>query len=255
MTTVELETDFARRARRSLATAGYAARVVVGDGRAGWGDAAPYDRVIVTASAGEVYRPWLDQLVDGGLVEMPLSLSTGISYQVVATFERRGELLTSTTAMNGFFMPLRAQCRARAQKGLTSGTGHRARRALSACPSVARAAACSPRSRAPASSGCRVRAGGGRWPLCWGRLGPSPGSAPGLAASLGTSCSGGGAPVLLRCGRPLGRRRCHRGWRKRRHGYPRGWWRRAYPVLRRRKCAPAPSPLLGRVGPAPVPGP
>ena len=81
------------------------------------GDAAPYDRVIVTASAGEVYRPWLDQLVDGGLVEMPLSLSTGLSYQVVATFERRGELLTSTTAMNGFFMPLRGPVPGERQEG------------------------------------------------------------------------------------------------------------------------------------------
>ncbi len=107
VTTVDLETAFARRARRSLARAGYAARVVVGDGRAGWGHGAPYDRIIVTASADEVHRPWLDQLVDGGLIEMPLSLSKGLSYQVVATFERRGELLSSTTAMNGFFMPLR----------------------------------------------------------------------------------------------------------------------------------------------------
>ena len=107
MTTVDLEAAFARRARQSVAAAGYAARVVVGDGRAGWVQGAPYDRVIVTASAGEVYRPWLDQLVEGGLIEMPLRLARGLSYQVVATFERHGELLSSTTAMTGFFMPLR----------------------------------------------------------------------------------------------------------------------------------------------------
>jgi protein-L-isoaspartate(D-aspartate) O-methyltransferase len=108
VTTVDLETAFARRARQSLAAAGYAARVVVGDGRAGWVQGAPYDRVIVTASAGAVYRPWLDQLVEGGLIEMPLRLARGLSYQVVATFERQEELLSSTTAMTGFFMPLRA---------------------------------------------------------------------------------------------------------------------------------------------------
>ena len=108
VTTVDVEPAFARRARRSLVAAGYSVRVVVGDGRAGWAHGAPYDRIIVTASADQVHRPWLEQLVHGGLVEMPLGLAKGLSYQVVATFERRGEMLCSTTGMNGFFMPLRS---------------------------------------------------------------------------------------------------------------------------------------------------
>lgn len=107
VTTVDLEAAFARRARHSLATAGYAARVVVGDGRAGWEQAAPYDRVIVTASTGDVYRPWRDQLVDGGLLELPLRLPTALKYQLVTTFERHGEGLSSTGAIAGSFMPLR----------------------------------------------------------------------------------------------------------------------------------------------------
>ena len=117
VTTVDLETDFARRARRHLTAAGFAARVVAGDGRAGWAPEAPYDRIIVTASTGQVYQPWLDQLVDGGLVEMPLGLAKGLSYQVVATFERQGEVLRSTTAMNGFFMPLRGTAEGDGKKG------------------------------------------------------------------------------------------------------------------------------------------
>jgi hypothetical protein len=38
---------------------------------------------------------------------LPLRLSTSLKYQVVATFERQGELLRSTTTMAGSFMPLR----------------------------------------------------------------------------------------------------------------------------------------------------
>lgn len=54
-----------------------------------------------------MFRPWLDQLVEGGLVEVPLRLSKSLRYQVVATFERHSEKLSSTAAMAGSFMPLR----------------------------------------------------------------------------------------------------------------------------------------------------
>ena len=80
--------------------------MVAGDGRAGVAAAAPYDRIVVTASSPTVPRAWLDQLVDGGLLELPLRLSsTGL--QAVATLRRAGERLESVATVPGGFMPLR----------------------------------------------------------------------------------------------------------------------------------------------------
>jgi protein-L-isoaspartate(D-aspartate) O-methyltransferase len=69
---VELDPELAKRSRSALRRAGSRARVVVGDGHDGWAPQAPYDRIIVTASASEVPRAWLEQTVEGGLIEVPL---------------------------------------------------------------------------------------------------------------------------------------------------------------------------------------
>ncbi len=42
------------------------------DGSLGWSEAAPYDRILVTAGAPEVPGPLIDQLVDGGLLVLPM---------------------------------------------------------------------------------------------------------------------------------------------------------------------------------------
>ena len=44
----------------------------VGDGSLGWPDEAPFDRIIVTAAAPDVPRPLVDQLVDQGLLVIPV---------------------------------------------------------------------------------------------------------------------------------------------------------------------------------------
>ncbi len=68
---VELEPLTARGARRALA--GFApVKVVEGDGRQGFERGAPYDRIIVTASGAEVPSALFEQLVEGGLLELPL---------------------------------------------------------------------------------------------------------------------------------------------------------------------------------------
>ena len=41
------------------------------DGTVGWGEGAPFDRILVTAAAPEVPRPLLDQLVLGGILVLP----------------------------------------------------------------------------------------------------------------------------------------------------------------------------------------
>jgi protein-L-isoaspartate(D-aspartate) O-methyltransferase len=101
--TVDVDPELARAARQALD--GYGVRVVTGDGRAGWERGSPYDRIVATVSTGEVPRAWRDQLVEGGLLELPLALARG--EQVVATFRREGARLHSVALVPGGFMALR----------------------------------------------------------------------------------------------------------------------------------------------------
>jgi protein-L-isoaspartate(D-aspartate) O-methyltransferase len=100
---VDVDPELARSAREALR--GEGVRVVVGDGREGWSRGAPYDRIVATVAAGELPLAWRDQLVDGGLLELPLVLPRG--EQVVATFRRQGALLRSVALVPGGFMQLR----------------------------------------------------------------------------------------------------------------------------------------------------
>jgi hypothetical protein len=90
-----------------LVTADYSCRVVVGDGRKGWVKDAPFDRIIAAVASDQVPRAWRDQLVDGGLVQLPLRLTSAVLPQVVVTFRREGELLRSVAVLSGSFMVLR----------------------------------------------------------------------------------------------------------------------------------------------------
>ena len=77
VTSVEVDPGIARQARRHLAEGGHRVRVVVGDGRMGWPSAAPFDRIIATASSSYVPLAWRDQVTDGGLVVLPLGFGAG----------------------------------------------------------------------------------------------------------------------------------------------------------------------------------
>ena len=103
---VELDPATARRARRALAGVKSRARVVSGDGRDGWQRGAPYNRIIVTASTATVPLAWLEQLADGGLLELPLRL-LGQDGQAIVTLRKHGDTLRSEQLLPGGFMPLR----------------------------------------------------------------------------------------------------------------------------------------------------
>ncbi len=104
---VELDPATARGARRALASVKSGARVVRGDGRDGWPPGAPYDRIIVTASTPAVPAAWHEQLVDGGLLELPLRLARAGEAQVIVTLRKQGDALRSEALLPGGFMPLR----------------------------------------------------------------------------------------------------------------------------------------------------
>ncbi len=107
VTSIDIDAEIARSARRAVREAGAQVTVVAGDGRVGHGARAPYDRIIVTASAGELPRAWLEQLADAGRLVVPLRLDPERgAVQVIPAFERRGAALRSVGMTWGGFMPL-----------------------------------------------------------------------------------------------------------------------------------------------------
>lgn len=70
--TIEIVDKLADRARAVLHRLGYdKVRVRSGDGYQGWHDAAPFDRIIVTAAPPKVPQPLIDQLKPGGRLVVP----------------------------------------------------------------------------------------------------------------------------------------------------------------------------------------
>ena len=70
---VEIVEEFAGAAETRLQELGYRnVAVRVGDGSRGWGEAAPFDAIIVTAAATEVPQDLARQLKDGGRLVLPL---------------------------------------------------------------------------------------------------------------------------------------------------------------------------------------
>ncbi len=114
VTTIDIDDDLVAAARDHLRAAGYErVRVLLGDG---WhGDpsaeqAAPYDRIMVTARALDISRAWFDQLAYHGRLIVPLDIWAGVQYSVA--FERLrdsayGDCLVSRSSSACGFIPLR----------------------------------------------------------------------------------------------------------------------------------------------------
>jgi protein-L-isoaspartate(D-aspartate) O-methyltransferase len=103
---MDIDADTAALARNHLETAGFTVEVVCGDGYAGHAKGAPFDRIVATGSTGTISMAWRDQLVEGGLLEVPLQVAE-IGPLAIATFRRIGSRLESVAVVPGQFMPLR----------------------------------------------------------------------------------------------------------------------------------------------------
>lgn len=68
VTSVEVDSELAARARAALETAGYKPTVVTGDGLQGWPAGSPYDRLIATCAVRTVPPSWLSQVRPGGYI-------------------------------------------------------------------------------------------------------------------------------------------------------------------------------------------
>ncbi|MGH3897779.1 MAG: methyltransferase domain-containing protein [Pseudonocardiaceae bacterium] len=72
VTTIEIDSELAARARAALASAGYGdVTVLTGDGARGHPAGAPFDRVLSTVAAPQVPYAWVAQTRPGGLVITP----------------------------------------------------------------------------------------------------------------------------------------------------------------------------------------
>lgn len=75
----------------------------IGDGSIGWPEQAPFDRIILTASAPTRPDAILEQLKDGGIAVAPVDRETR---QVLVRYVREGDSITETDIMDVRFVPL-----------------------------------------------------------------------------------------------------------------------------------------------------
>lgn len=107
--TVEYDPDVARGARENLDRAGLAPTVIEGDGRAGWPDGAPYDRIIATCSLLEIPPAWLEQSAPGGIIVAPFGTEYGGEQIVRLAVNEDGTSASGGFTRSSAFMRLRQQ--------------------------------------------------------------------------------------------------------------------------------------------------
>jgi len=77
---------------------------MVGDGTKGWPDAAPFDKIIVTAAGEELPQALLDQLGPGGILVAPVGPQDGV--QKLRKYVRDGEKIVQRDLADVRFVPL-----------------------------------------------------------------------------------------------------------------------------------------------------
>jgi protein-L-isoaspartate(D-aspartate) O-methyltransferase len=106
------EEDIAELSAAFLAQEGYTTVTVrSGDGAAGVPEAAPFDRILVSAGAADISPAWVDQLDDEGRLVLPLChlgpLGPAVSGGVILTVEKVDAALTGRIASAAVLVPLR----------------------------------------------------------------------------------------------------------------------------------------------------
>ena len=100
---VERIPELAARARETLDGMGYTnVQIRAGDGYEGWPDHAPYDRVLGAAAADTVPPALVDQLVDGGILVIPV----GTFHQELRVIQKRGTKTEVLATLGVRFVPM-----------------------------------------------------------------------------------------------------------------------------------------------------
>jgi protein-L-isoaspartate(D-aspartate) O-methyltransferase len=108
--TIEIRKRLAEQAEKLLETSGYEnIEVKHGDGYYGWEKYAPFDAIIVTASANHIPPPLIRQLKEGGKLIIPLGSTLYFQVLTLAT-KKEGEL--EIRQMGGVaFVPMTGEVR------------------------------------------------------------------------------------------------------------------------------------------------
>ena len=101
--TIEIVPPLAERARATLSRLGYRnVHVRAGDGYKGWPEAAPFDRIIVTAAPDHIPQPLLDQLAVGGRMVIPV----GDTFQQMTIVTKTPQGVTEQRTIDVLFVPM-----------------------------------------------------------------------------------------------------------------------------------------------------
>jgi protein-L-isoaspartate(D-aspartate) O-methyltransferase len=94
----------AKKAQAILAELGYHnIKIKVGDGSLGWPEAAPFDRIIITAASPRIPLPLTEQLKENGKLVLPLGETFS---QVLTVVEKKKGKLESIGVCSCVFVPL-----------------------------------------------------------------------------------------------------------------------------------------------------
>lgn len=109
--TIEILEALGRSAAGTLESLGYrGVHVRVGDGYQGWPEAAPFDRIIVTAAPDHVPQPLVDQLAVGGRMIIPVGGQT-IQHLTVLTRDAAG--VRAEQVLPVLFVPMTGEAQRR----------------------------------------------------------------------------------------------------------------------------------------------
>jgi len=101
---LELVDELAASACRTVARAGLAnVHIIAGDGSLGHADAAPYDRILVSAAAPVLPAPLVEQLAEGGRLVAPVG---GRTFQTCEIHTKQGGKLHLQRSIDCVFVPL-----------------------------------------------------------------------------------------------------------------------------------------------------
>ena len=102
---LEIIPVLAERARKNLGKLGYEnVTVLQGDGYRGWPERAPFDVIMVTAAAGKIPPPLIEQLAEGGRLVMPVGNVRGIQSLILLT--KRDGKVSESFLTNVRFVPM-----------------------------------------------------------------------------------------------------------------------------------------------------
>ena len=101
---IDLQADLVEKAEKHLSTAGFnRVNLRAGDGGLGW-DGETFDRIIVTVGCPDIPPAWIESLVDGGILVMPLK--TRGAGDPILRLHKQGNTLTGTFTQWAGFMNL-----------------------------------------------------------------------------------------------------------------------------------------------------